>query len=50
LFEIGEVTRKPQLSIEGLHGTVPLDVAVEELVKAWREPLYAIMGETAPVR
>jgi phosphoribosylformylglycinamidine synthase II len=50
LFEIGEVTKKPQLSIEGLHGTVPIDAPVEELVKAWREPLYKIMGETAPVR
>lgn len=49
LFEIGEVTREPQLIIEGLQGTVPIDLPVEELVTAWREPLYEIMGELAPV-
>ena len=43
VFEIGEVAAEPRLTIEGLQGTVPIDVEVARLVKAWREPLYAIM-------
>jgi hypothetical protein len=31
-----------------LHGTVPVDIAVAELVTTWRDPIYRIMGEQAP--
>ena len=49
IFEIGEVSKDPRLVIEGLQGTVPVDLPVDELVSAWREPLYEAMGEKAPV-
>jgi phosphoribosylformylglycinamidine synthase len=48
IFEIGEVTKEPMLMVEGLQGTVPIDIAVSDLVNTWREPIYQIMGETAP--
>ncbi|MCG3184189.1 MAG: Phosphoribosylformylglycinamidine synthase subunit PurL [Planctomycetes bacterium] len=48
LFELGEVSANPRLVIEGLQGTVPIDLPVDELVNTWRNPLYEIMGEKAP--
>ncbi len=48
LFELGEVTKAPQLQVEGLQGTVPIDEHIESLRAAWRTPLYAVFGEEAP--
>lgn len=48
IFEIGEVNKGMRLTIEGLQGTIPVDLPVDELVAAWREPLYRAMGEVAP--
>jgi len=48
LFELGEVTQEPQLHIEALLGTVPVNVDVATLHETWRTPLYAAMGEDPP--
>lgn len=50
IFELGEVTAGARLTIQGLQGTVPVDIDVSSLREAWRNPLYAAFGETAPVR
>jgi len=47
LFEIGQVSNEPVLRIQGLQGTVPIDLPVDELAATWRNPLYSVMGETA---
>ncbi len=49
VFELGEVTAEPRLAIQGLQGTVPVDIDVSTLRDAWRSPLYAAFGEEAPL-
>ncbi|MCC7510567.1 MAG: phosphoribosylformylglycinamidine synthase subunit PurL [Planctomycetes bacterium] len=48
LFELGEVVSGPRLQIEGLQGTVPIDADVLEMRDMWRQPIYAVFGETSP--
>ncbi len=48
LFELGEVVRERRLTVEGLDGDILIDTPVSVMHKAWREPLYSIMGEQPP--
>ncbi|MEE9311925.1 MAG: AIR synthase-related protein, partial [Planctomycetota bacterium] len=47
LFELGDVGGQT-LEIKGMDGSSLLSSPVEELVTAWREPIYKVFGETAP--
>jgi phosphoribosylformylglycinamidine synthase subunit PurSL len=45
LFGLGEVTDSLGLEIKGLDGQALISAAVEDLHRAWHEPLYKAVGE-----
>ncbi|MBK9973943.1 MAG: phosphoribosylformylglycinamidine synthase subunit PurL [Planctomycetes bacterium] len=48
LFALGEVSATGNLSIRGLNGNALVNEPVTTLHQAWRQPLYAAMGEEMP--
>ncbi|MCI0343142.1 MAG: AIR synthase-related protein, partial [Planctomycetales bacterium] len=45
---IGAVEASPRLVVRGLSGATAADLPVDELRRAFREPLYRVMGEKTP--
>jgi hypothetical protein len=40
--EIGNITKAPRFTVQGLKGKIVVDATVEEMLKSWKRPLRSV--------